>query len=122
MKFTQHQQQQAQAVMGSIIAKCWEDSSFKTNLVNSPVSTIEAFTGTAVDLPKGVKLVVNDQTDPSYVHINIPAKPNLDNLELTDEQLETVAGGEFVIGAAIGLGFAAVGLFAAGLAIGKSMQ
>jgi hypothetical protein len=117
MKLTQQQQQDAQATMKSIIYKCWEDESFKASLVKSPAQTIEAFTGKSIDLPKGVRLVVNDQTDPSVVHINIPVKPNLDNLELTDEQLELVSGGELVFATGIGIGLAIVGLFAAGMAM-----
>lgn len=111
MKFTQQQQQDAQLAMKSIISKCWEDDSFKQKLVNAPAQTIEAFTGKAINVPQGVKLIVNDQTDPSYVHINIPAKPNFDNLELTDEQLELVAGGELAFAAGMAIGIALVALY-----------
>jgi hypothetical protein len=44
------------------------------------------------------------------MHINIPAKPNYDNLELSDEQLEVVAGGEVAAAVGIFLGGAAVGV------------
>lgn len=113
MKITQQQQQEAQGFMNSIIAKSWEDPTFKQNLVKSPVQTIEAFTGKPLNLPEGVKLVVNDQTDPSYLHVNIPAKANIDDFELTDEQLETVAGGEigftcFLGGVALGVALVAL--------------
>jgi hypothetical protein len=38
-------------------------------------------------------LVAVDQSDPDCVYLNIPSEPNLDELQLTDEQLEAVAGG-----------------------------
>ncbi|MFV0247947.1 MAG: class IIb bacteriocin, lactobin A/cerein 7B family [Tenacibaculum sp.] len=37
---------------------------------------------------------MRDQTqDTSTIYFDIPAEPNLDELELTEEQLEMVAGG-----------------------------
>ncbi|WBX76773.1 hypothetical protein PG911_00510 [Tenacibaculum ovolyticum] len=38
-------------------------------------------------------MVVNDQTKDSEIHINIPVKPNLEDMELNEEQLEAVTGG-----------------------------
>ena len=65
---------------------------------------------TGLQVPSGVNLVVNDQTDTSIGYINIPPKPNYDDMELSDEQLEVVAGGEVVlIAALIGLGGAVIG-------------
>ena len=84
-------------ILNSLIIKCWEDESFKNELVASPTQTFEKFAKIPVNLPEGVQLIVNDQTNKMFVHINIPAKPEIDDLELTDEQLEMVAGGDFVI-------------------------
>lgn len=86
-------QQQGQDLINSLVAKCWEDESFKNRLVAEPAAAIAEFTGRSFNLPEGVKLNVNDQTDPSVIHINIAAKPDFDSMELTDEQLEAVAGG-----------------------------
>ncbi|MEA5461118.1 NHLP leader peptide family RiPP precursor [Arcicella sp. LKC2W] len=76
----------------TIINKCWEDDSFKHELVANPVQAIEKLSGKTLDL-KGKKLVVMDQTDPSTVYINVPVNP--ENMELTDAELEAVAGGAF---------------------------
>jgi hypothetical protein len=94
-------QAQGQESLKNIITKCWEDSKFKAELIKSPVHTLEKYSGTKVDVPAGKELVVIDQTDNSKIYLNIHAKPDFDNLELSDEQLELVAGGEFFIGAAI---------------------
>lgn len=110
------EQSKLQNIMHTVIGKAWEDESFKQTLINSPVETIEKATGEKLVLEKGVQLVVKDQTDPSTVYLNIPRKVELDNLELTDEQLELVAGGEIAVGLAV------VGVFAAGIGIGIALK
>ena len=61
--------------------------------------------------------------DPSIIYLNIPAKPDYSNLELTDEELEIVAGGEIGIGGAIliGLGVMALGALV-GYAVGEAVK
>ena len=86
-------QQRGQEVMNTVIAKCWEDEAFKQELIASPVATLEKFTEGKFKAPEGVTVVVHDQSDPNYFHFNIPQRPDAESLELTDEQLEAVAGG-----------------------------
>jgi hypothetical protein len=88
MEFSQEQKTYAE-----IVQKAWDDADFKKELTANPVDAIEKLTGKKLDIPTGKKLVVRDQTDESTVYINIPAKMNLDNVELNEEQLEVVAGG-----------------------------
>lgn len=86
-------QKKSQELLQTIIHKAWEDDSFKQELIASPLEAIEKATGERVNLPEGKTLIVKDQTDHSIVYINIPAKLNLDDVELNEEQLEAVAGG-----------------------------
>jgi hypothetical protein len=86
-----------QKVYGEIVQKAWDDNQFKNNLMSNPVETIEKFTGNKMNLPEGQTLVVKDQTDESIVYLNIPRKIDTESLELTDEQLEMVAGGTDVL-------------------------
>lgn len=88
---------QEQKLYAEVVQKAWEDADFKKELTNNPIATIEKLTGGKIDLPAGKTLVVRDQTDESIVYINIPAKPNIDNIELNEEQLEAVAGGNDII-------------------------
>ena len=76
----------------TVINKAWEDAQFKSALVTNPKSAIHSATGLAV--PDNVNIVVNDQTNEDIIYLNIPPKPDFDSMELTDEQLEQVAGGE----------------------------
>ena len=88
MEFTQEQKSYAE-----IVQKAWESPEFKSELMANPATAIEKFLGMKLDLPVGKTLVVRDQTDESTVYINIPAKRNIDDVELNEEQLEVAAGG-----------------------------
>lgn len=81
-----------------IVQKAWEDPQFKSELMANPAEAIEKATGHKLNLPEGKTLVVRDQTDESTVYINIPAKPNTEDVELNEDQLEAVAGGGLVGG------------------------
>ncbi|RSK47566.1 NHLP leader peptide family RiPP precursor [Hymenobacter rigui] len=93
-----------QKLNAEIVQKAWEDPQFKEELMKNPAATMEKFAGHKLNLAEGQKLVVVDQTDTSTVYFNIPRKVDVDSLELTEEQLETVAGGSTPF-CAIGYGF-----------------
>lgn len=84
---------QEQKFYAEIIQKAWDDAEFKKELLTNPAAAIEKLTGKKVNLPEGKRIVVRDQTDDSTVFINIPAKRTTDEVELTEDQLEAVAGG-----------------------------
>ncbi len=96
MEFTQEQKLYAE-----IVQKAWEDAQFKSELVANPAEAIEKLTGQKLNLPQGKTLVVRDQTDEATVYINLPAKPNTEDAELSEEQLEVVAGGIRIPGTTI---------------------
>jgi len=73
--------------------KVEEDAQFKKNLLENPTVGIEIFLGRRVMFPKGKKVVVVDQTDPSIIFVNLPAVHITEDVELNEEQLDTVAGG-----------------------------
>jgi uncharacterized protein YlzI (FlbEa/FlbD family) len=90
MEFTQEQK-----VYAEVVQRAWDNAEFKKELIANPLEAIEKLTGTKLSLPEGKTLVVRDQTDESVVYINIPAEPKkVDDLELTEDQLEVVAGGK----------------------------
>ena len=83
-----------QKILQSIVKKAWKDPDFKSNLTTNPVTTIEKFLGHPIQLPEGKSIAVVDQTNSSIIFINIPAEPNMDDLELNEEQLDVISGGE----------------------------
>ncbi len=80
----------------TIITQAWENETFKNDLIENPKEAIENFTGQTIDLPEGKELHVVDQTNKNVIYINIPAEPNMEDIELNEEQLEAVAGGSLL--------------------------
>ena len=50
-------------------------------------------TGKSLSFLGDKRIVVQDQTDSSIIYIDIAAQPDIDNMELDEEQLELIAGG-----------------------------
>jgi hypothetical protein len=71
--------------IGKIIAKCWSDEAFKQKLLADPAATLKA---EGVALPAGIQIKAIEDTAQT-VHLVIPANPT----ELSDEQLDSAAGG-----------------------------
>src|SRR5258705_13780949 len=93
---------QEQKLYAEVVQKAWEDAEFKKELVANPIAAIEKFIGKKLNLPEGKTLVVRDQTDESAIYINIPVAPkHSGDTQLSEEQLEAVAGGVGGIGIAI---------------------
>lgn len=100
-------------LVNKIIEKSIENSTFKQELLNNPHAAIESVYGSSIS--KKMDIIVEEQSNPAYVYLNIPPKPNMNEMELTDEQLEIVSGGELV---AVGVGAAIVGAGLLGAAVG----
>ncbi|MEW7281270.1 NHLP leader peptide family RiPP precursor [Aquimarina sp. 2201CG1-2-11] len=84
-------QKKAQELLNTLIVKTWEDPEFKERLIANPLEEIKKATGKKIETHK--KVFVVDQSNPDHIYINIPVRPNLDNIELTEDQLEMIAGG-----------------------------
>jgi hypothetical protein len=76
----------------TIIEKSREDENFKKELLANPFQVLEKMAGKPIDT-YGMKIVVTDQSDASTLYVNIPT--DIDAMELTEAQLEMVAGGSF---------------------------
>ena len=74
--------------IGQVLAKCWSDESFKKKLMADPMGTLKA---EGAKMPEGLSVHVVENTDKVY-NLVIPAKPT----DLTDADLDKVAGGMFV--------------------------
>ena len=74
-----------------LIRKAWSDDNFKQQLIDNPKSAIEAEFGQSVS--EDIQIVVVDESQ-GKLGLVIPTQPvESKNGELSDEQLEGVAGG-----------------------------
>lgn len=77
-----------------IVTNAWDDDDFKKELISKPLETIEKMAKKRLDF-EGKKIMIEDQSDSSKIYLNIPQRINFENLELSEEQLEKIAGGGF---------------------------
>jgi hypothetical protein len=85
------EQKKGQDVFFRIITEAWENDNFKESLITNPEETLEKFFGRS--LPTGKKIKVADQSNPEYIYINIPVKPQIKDVELDEKKLDKVNGG-----------------------------
>jgi hypothetical protein len=77
-----------------LISRCWQDANFKKRLLADPRSTIEG--ALSLKLPSGMKVRVQEEA-PDTLTLILPARP-LAGGELSDAELEQVAGGRMPLG------------------------
>jgi hypothetical protein len=91
----------------ALIEKCWKDSDFKKAVLSDPKGMLERHIGQK--LPTQLSIVIHEE-DANTLHFSIPPAPS--NLtELSDDDLEKVAGGTDVL--LITVATAAAGIFSA---------
>jgi hypothetical protein len=99
----------------AIAERTIKDPSFRDEFVGNPKATLEKYSGQK--LPAEAKVYVHLQ-GPKDVHFVIPDRKAIESEmkgELTDSDLEKVAGGEFFIGVAV------VGAIAAAVGTGATI-
>ncbi|MEL6626809.1 MAG: NHLP leader peptide family RiPP precursor [Bacteroidota bacterium] len=79
------------ALVTPLVERAYEDAAFKQEFIANPEAVILRETGTEVDLPEKCEFVVIDKSNPFALYVTLPV--NEEMLELTDEELELVAGG-----------------------------
>jgi hypothetical protein len=61
-----------------VIAKCWDDATFKEKLLSNPKQTLAEI---GIEVPENLKIVAHENSDNEF-HFVIPSKPT----NLKDEQ------------------------------------
>jgi hypothetical protein len=80
-----------QEIEAQIIAKVWRDEAYKQELLNNPKAVIERELGRPLNNPNANLQILEENVNQFY--FVLPMKPNLSEVELNEEQLESVAGG-----------------------------
>ena len=76
-----------------LVEKAWKDPDFRKDIVKDPKGMLEKQTGQK--LPEQLKIFVYEE-DANTLHFSIPSPPSNLN-ELSDEDLEKVAGGTDIV-------------------------
>ncbi len=71
-----------------LVAQAWKDEAFKQELISNPKVVLERELGQK--MPESTDIQVLEETGNAF-YIVLPQKPSVD--ELSEEQLEAVAGG-----------------------------
>jgi len=77
-------------IEAKIVALAWQDDEFRRKFIADPKGQFEERLGTR--LPDSLKMTAHQETENS-LHFVIPAKPRASLDELSDDDLEKIAGG-----------------------------
>jgi Nitrile hydratase, alpha chain len=77
-------------VTRQVIERATRDSQFRQELLRDPAKTVEQELG--VSIPKSIELRVVEETS-SMLYLVLPPQPVAAGQELSDQELEQVAGG-----------------------------
>ncbi|MEH1910889.1 MAG: NHLP leader peptide family RiPP precursor [Nostoc sp.] len=80
-----------------LIVRAWQDESFKQELLSNPKAAIAK---EGINLPESIEIRIVEET-PNTFCLVLPIKPS-ESEELSDAELESVAGGAWLNGACVG--------------------
>lgn len=103
-----------------LVKKAQNDVSFKETFINNPKEVLETKFDKEITLPEGVRIEVVDQSDSDYIFLNIPRRVDVDDLQLTDADLEKISGGDgSVISCVVGAIVVGALIYGAGYLVGR---
>jgi len=100
-----------------IIVKAWEDEAFRARFLTEPKAMFEERLG--VKLPEALTITAHAE-DAGHLHLVIPAKPGVDMDELSDEDLEKIAGGTATLGIFLVAAISILGVTAVATVVGMA--
>ncbi len=83
---------ESQKNYGKVVAKAWTDDEFKVKLMSDPKAV---FKENGVSVPEGMDVKIVENT-PTLTHFTLPERSKAKGGELSDEQLDSVAGGGYI--------------------------
>jgi hypothetical protein len=77
----------------SIVNKALSNPDFKKKLIDNPKETINDHAEGEYFLSSDIKVEIHDQSNPNEINLMIPPPVDINDTELTPDELEMVAGG-----------------------------
>jgi hypothetical protein len=71
-----------------IYLECYEDAEFKARFLSDPASVLKEW---EIEIPAGITIKAVEDSEPNVITLHLPPEPDE---ELSDEDLEAVAGGK----------------------------
>jgi len=117
----QTQPQTRRDIEAHITAKAWKDQAYKRELLSHSKAVIEREFN--IQLPAEVNVQVMEE-NPTSLYFVIPMRPEIPGQEISDEQLQAIAGGGLAsqIGASLVVAASAFAVSAAGEALSKNIK
>ncbi len=84
------QPQTRRDIEAHIVAKAWKDEAYKRKLLSNSKAVIEQEFN--VQLPQEVSVQVMEE-NPTSLYFVLPPRPEISGQEISDEQLQAIAGG-----------------------------
>ncbi len=86
----QTQPQTRKEIEAHIIAKAWKDEAYKQELLSNPKAVIEREFN--IQLPAQINVQVMEEK-PTSLYFVVPMRPEIAGQEISEEQLQAIAGG-----------------------------
>jgi hypothetical protein len=77
----------SQEKLQELFARCWKDEAFRKRFKSEPAAVLDE---EGFDVPEGIKVKVIENS-PNEMNIVLPANP--ESMELSDSEMDQVAGG-----------------------------
>jgi len=81
--------------LNNLIIQTHKDANLKNRFITNPKQTIESELGVTINIEMTKNIVVEDQSNSDIIYLNIPKHTDLSSLNLTEEELERISGGDF---------------------------
>ena len=118
MKITLEQKQETENFYQELFTEARRSATYKSQLISDPKTVISNLKGVDVSRYNKINFSVEDQTDTNIIYLNIPRKAQEDgSIQLSDDELDIVSGGEGPILIACAVVTVLGGLFALGVSL-----
>ena len=97
MNTLENYRQNLEKLQDTVINLSWSSESFKKNVLTNPIEFLKQY---GAPIPEGINIIVKEteksvpvSIEGTTVSLHIPQKPDFQDIQLSDKELEVVSGG-----------------------------